>query len=153
MQVSNFAVTRDDHYTVSTDPSKLDIEVIHSFLYHSKWAKGIDLETMQIAIQNSLCFGLYDPNNQQIGLARIITDYATFAYVKDVFVIDEFQKMGLGLWLMECCLEHLQTLKLRRIMLLTSTASGFYKQMGFTPLNQENFVWQLLPTNTEAVSN
>lgn len=152
MQLSNFTVTRDDHYTVSTDSSKLNIEVIHSFLYHSKWAKGIDLETMQTAIKHSLCFGLYDPNNQQIGLARIITDYATFAYVKDVFVIDEFQKMGLGRWLMECCLEHLESLKLRRIMLLTSTASGLYKKIGFTPLNQENFVWQLLSTNTKAVS-
>ncbi|CAI3121944.1 hypothetical protein MWMV7_MWMV7_01274 [Acinetobacter calcoaceticus] len=153
MQVSNFVASRDDHYTVSTDPSKLNIEVIHSFLHHSKWAKGIDLETTQTAIQHSLCFGLYDPNNRQIGLARIITDYATFAYVKDVFVIDEFQKMGLGLWLMKCCLEHLESLKLRRIMLLTSTASGLYKKIGFTPLNQENFVWQLLPTNTETVSN
>ncbi|WP_336038523.1 GNAT family N-acetyltransferase [Acinetobacter calcoaceticus] len=152
MQVSNFVASRDDHYTVSTDPSKLNIEVIHSFLHYSKWAKGIDLETMQTAIQNSLCFGLYDPNNRQIGLARIITDYATFAYVKDVFVIDEFQKMGLGRWLMECCLEHLESLKLRRIMLLTSTASGLYKKIGFTPLNQENFVWQLLPTYTKAVS-
>lgn len=61
--------------------------------------------------------------------------------------------MGLGRWLMECCLEHLESLKLRRIMLLTSTASGLYKKIGFTPLNQENFVWQLLPTNTETVSN
>ncbi|ARD28266.1 N-acetyltransferase [Acinetobacter lactucae] len=153
MQVSNFTATCDDHYTVSTDPSKLDIKVIHSFLYHSKWAKGIDLETMQTAIQNSLCFGLYDPNNQQIGLARIITDYATFAYVKDVFIINEFQKLGLGRWLMECCLEHLESLKLRRIMLLTSTASWLYEKIGFTPLNQENFVWQILPNNKEISSN
>ncbi|MDD9321925.1 GNAT family N-acetyltransferase [Acinetobacter lactucae] len=153
MQVSNFTATRDDHYTVSTDASKLDIKVIHSFLYHSKWAKGIDLETMQTAIQNSLCFGLYDPNNQQIGLARIITDYATFAYVKDVFIINEFQKLGLGRWLMECCLEHLESLKLRRIMLLTSTASWLYEKIGFTPLNQENFVWQILPNNKEIFSN
>ncbi|QXA08253.1 GNAT family N-acetyltransferase [Acinetobacter pittii] len=153
MQVSNFTVTRDDHYTVSTDPSKLDIKVIHSFLYHSKWAKGIDLETMQTAIQNSLCFGLYAPNNQQIGLVRIITDYATFGYVKDVFIINEFQKLALGRWLMECCLEHLESLKLRRIMLLTSTASWLYEKIGFTPLNQENFVWQILPNNKEISSN
>lgn len=138
-----YTATRDEKFMVTNNPAKLDIDVIHDFLFHSKWPKGIDRQTLQTAIDHSLCFGLYNEHQEQIGFARIITDYATFAYVKDVFVLDTYQKQGLGRWLMTCCLEYLEPLKIRRIMLLTSTAAWLYEKIGFTPLNQENFVWQI----------
>ncbi|KGM27713.1 N-acetyltransferase [Photorhabdus luminescens] len=132
-----------DGYVVSTDKNKLDITIIQRFLTKSIWAEGIDKETVKLSIENSLNFGLYK-NTQQIGFARIVTDFTTFGYLIDVFVLDDYRGLGLGRWLMTCCLEHPQIAQLRHIMLVTSMAPWLYEKMGYSPVNEENFVWQLV---------
>lgn len=122
-----------DEFVISTDPTQLDLPVIHGFLHTSYWARGIPLEVVEQAVANSLMFGIYH-NDQQIGGARIVTDYATFAYIADVFVLDAFRGQGLGKWLMEIVIAHPQLQGLRRWMLMTADAHGLYQQFGFTPL-------------------
>jgi len=110
----------NDHYVISTDNSRLDIPAIHHALTRSTWAAGIDEDTVGESINNSLNFGVFD-NGVQIGFARFITDYATFAYLCDVYIVEEYQGKGLGGWLIRCCQEHPVTTKLRRMMLFTTT--------------------------------
>ncbi|KMJ46469.1 histone acetyltransferase [Xenorhabdus khoisanae] len=128
---------------VSTDKSLLDITAIHQFLTRSRWAEGIDLETVRTAIENSLTFGLYK-DKTQIGFARLVTDFATFGYLCDVYVLEEYQKQQLGRWLMTCCQSHPLIQRLRRIMLVTSTAPWLYEKFGYSPVNRENGVWQIV---------
>lgn len=120
-------------YRVSTDPALLQPEVIHAVLRQSYWAHDIPAELLRRAVENSLCFGLYR-GEQQIGLARLITDYATFAYVSDVFVLAEYQGQGLGQWLMGCVLAHPDLQGLRRILLSTLDAHALYRKLGFSEL-------------------
>jgi GNAT superfamily N-acetyltransferase len=121
-------------YFLSTDPSLLDVSLIHQFLSEqSYWAPGIPREVVERSIANSLCFGLFD-ESQQIGFARVVTDRATFAWLGDVFVIDEFRGEGLGKWMIETLLTHPDLQGLRRCLLGTRDAHGLYTQFGFTPL-------------------
>ena len=120
-----------DEYTVSTDKSRLDLHMIHNFLATSYWAKGIPFATMAQSIEHSLAFGIYT-RDQQVGFARIITDYATFAYIGDVFVLEAFRGQGLGKWLMEIIMAHPELQGLRRWVLLTRDAHELYKKYGFT---------------------
>lgn len=129
--------------SITTNPQKMDVIAIHQFLTHSSWATGISLETVQLSINNSLCFGLFK-DDKQIGFARLVTDYTTFGYLCDVYVIEEWRNNKLSRWLVECCQQHPITQRLRRIMLVTSTASWLYQKMGYSPVNQENFVWQIV---------
>jgi N-acetylglutamate synthase-like GNAT family acetyltransferase len=122
-----------DNFSISTDKSKLDIQVIHDFLSKSYWAENIPAETVRQSIEGSLCFGVYD-ENKQVGFARMITDKATFAYLADVFIIDEYRGRGLSKWLMEVIMNLPELQGLRRMMLATRDAHGLYKQFGFTPL-------------------
>ena len=121
---------RRDHYLVSTDKRRLDLAVAHGFLTTSYWSAGIPLETVQRALEHSLTFGVYD-NDQQIGMARVISDYTTFAYVADVFILDAYRGQGLGLWLMECVIAHPHLQGLRRWTLFTRDAHGLYEKVGF----------------------
>jgi len=134
------------NYDITTNTEKFDIEAIHSYLTRSTWAEGIDIETVRLSIYSSLCFGLFD-GNKQIGFARVVTDFATFGYLCDVFVLEEWQQLKLGRWLMKCCLSHPVMTRLRRIMLVTSTAPWLYEKMGYEPVNRENFVWQIVRSN------
>jgi GNAT superfamily N-acetyltransferase len=111
----------------------LDLDVIHRFLTDCYWARGIPREVVVRSIENSLCFGVYD-NRKQAGFARVITDYATYAYIGDVFVLDSYRGRGLGKWLMECIMRSPQLQRLRRWSLVTGDAHGLYAQFGFTPL-------------------
>jgi len=129
-------------HLVSTDKEKLDIQAIHQYLTRSTWAKGIDLETVSTSIENSLNFGVYH-NGLQIGFARLITDYTTFAYLCDVYVLEEYQGDGLGRWVMECIHDHPLFEKFRRIMLFTTTAPWLYEKFGYKPVNQENYAWTI----------
>jgi GNAT superfamily N-acetyltransferase len=122
-----------DEFVISTDPARLDHEVIHGFLVHCYWAEGIPRETLARSIQNSLCFGIYGPG-KQIGFARVISDYATYAYLGDVFVLEEYRGRGLGKWLMECIMRHPRLQGLRRWGLVTRDAHALYARFGFTPL-------------------
>ena len=120
-------------YKVSTDPDKLDSEAIHAYITRSYWAKGRSFEAVKQSLENSLCFGLYD-QGKQIGLARIITDKITFAYLLDVYVLEEYQGQGLGKWLMECVFKHPMFENEIPVMLATSDAHGLYRNFGFESL-------------------
>jgi hypothetical protein len=124
---------RKGEFLISTDPSQLDVNIIHGFLRDSYWAKGIPREVVNRSIQNSLCFGLF-ADRQQIGFARVISDYATYAYLADVFVLESYRGLGLAKWLMECVVGHPNLQGLRRWTLGTRDAHGLYAQFGFTPL-------------------
>jgi len=122
---------RRANYVVSDDPARLDLDFIHHALSEETyWAKGIPRATVERAVKYSLCFGLYD-GARQIGLARVITDRATYAYLCDVFVTPSHRGHGLGTWLMECLLKHPDLQGLRRFSLLTKDAHGLYQRFGF----------------------
>ena len=122
-----------DGYTISTDKARLDIPVIHGYLSdEAYWSKGIPRRVLEPAIRNSLCFGVYQ-GERQAGFARVISDYATFAYLCDLFILEPFRGRGLGVWLVACILEHPSLQGLRNILLFTSDAHGLYARYGFTP--------------------
>lgn len=120
-------------YTITTDKSKLDIEVIHGFLSQSYWAEDIPVAIVQRSIEGSLCFGVFH-GDRQIGFARVVTDMATFAYLADVFIIEDHRGKGLSKWLMEVITGHPGLQGLRRFLLATRDAHGLYRQFGFTAL-------------------
>ncbi|HKD11989.1 MAG TPA: GNAT family N-acetyltransferase [Thermoanaerobaculia bacterium] len=122
-----------DGLTISTDPARIDRALVHAFLSDSYWAPGIPREIVDRSIENALCFGIYD-ENRQIGFARVISDFATFAYLADVFVLPSHRGRGLAKWLMEAILAHPRLQGLRRWMLVTRDAHGLYRQAGFTEL-------------------
>lgn len=121
-------------YVISTDRARLDSAVIHGFLSNCYWAKGIPRETVARSIEHSLCFGIYDGTGTQVGFARVVSDFATVAYLGDVFVLQAHRGRGLSKFLMECIIRHPALLGLRRWILLTRDAHGLYKKFGFTPL-------------------
>jgi GNAT superfamily N-acetyltransferase len=125
---------RRGEFLVSTDPARLDLDVVHGFLTNCYWAKGIPREVVARSIEHALCFGIYEENGEQVGFARIISDFATIAYVGDVFVLETHRGRGLGKWLMECILQHPTLQNLRRWILTTRDAHGLYSQVGFSPL-------------------
>jgi GNAT superfamily N-acetyltransferase len=142
---------RRGQFLISTDPERLDLDVIHGFLTKCYWAKGIPFEVVARSIKHSLCFGIYDEGVEkspllgksarigatcapQVGFARVISDFATIAYRGDVFVLDSYRGHGLGKWMMECIMQHPSLQGLRRWILLTRDAPGLYSQFGFTPV-------------------
>jgi GNAT superfamily N-acetyltransferase len=128
-------LAQKDNFYISTDKSKLDINYIHQFLSRSYWAESIPVETVQRSIDGSLCFGVYD-GNQQIGFARVITDNATFGYLADVFVDENYRGKKLGIWLMETIMSRPELQGFRNWMLGTRDAHGLYEKFGFKPLEQ-----------------
>ncbi|MFN8006271.1 MAG: GNAT family N-acetyltransferase [Terriglobia bacterium] len=118
---------------VDTDPARLDRDAIFEFLSQSYWAKGITREIVERSIQNSLCFGAY-AWDKQVGFARVVTDFATFAYLADVFVLESFRGRGIGRKMLAAVLAHPQLQGLRRWLLATRDAHGIYSQFGFVPL-------------------
>lgn len=123
-----------DEFTISTDKARLSPEMVHKFLIEeSYWAKTRKYEQTLTAIDNSICFGLYE-GERQIGFARVVSDKATFAYLGDVFVLSEFRGRGLSKWLMEVIISHPDLQGLRRWLLATFDAHGLYKQYDFGPL-------------------
>jgi len=119
-------------YKISTDKNKLDLKAIHDFLTNrSYWAKGRSFETVKRSIDNSLCFGMYDNSDRLIGFARVLTDYAVFAYIMDVFIIEDFRNKGLGKILLDNIMQHQDLQGLQRIMLATNDAHGLYEKYGF----------------------
>ncbi len=136
-----------DEFRVSSDPSKLDFSVIYSFISTSYWAQGIPRETLQKAIDNSLCFGVYTQDNQQVGFARLVTDKATFAYLADVFIDQAYRGKGLSKRLIEAVTMHPEVQGLRRIVLATRDAHGLYQQFGFSPLDDPALFMQIVRPN------
>jgi len=120
-------------YTISTDKSKLDIPVIHDYLSHrSYWAKGRSIETVMRSIEHCICFGVYDSRDKLVGFARVLTDYAVFAYLMDVFILEDHRKQGLSKRLMDAIVHHPDLQGLQRFMLATSDAHTLYEKYGFT---------------------
>jgi GNAT superfamily N-acetyltransferase len=122
-------------FTITDRREDLDIETIHGFLSESYWAKGIPKAIVEKSVNNALCFGLYHAS-RQIGFGRVITDYATFAYLADVFVVPPYRARGLAKWLVSCVRAHPKLQGLRRWMLATRDAHGLYAQNGFVSLQQ-----------------
>lgn len=124
---------RKGKFVISTHKERIDLGIVHGFLTESYWARGIPREVVARSIENSLCFGVYG-DGKQVGFARVISDYATYAYIGDVFVLESYRGHGLGKWLMECIMRHPWLQGLRRWSLATMDAHGLYTKFGFTPL-------------------
>ena len=124
------ANVRTADITITTDPSRLDLDVIHHFLASSYWAAGIAREIVERAVGHSLCFGAFD-GEDQVGFARVISDHATYAYVSDVFVLPSHRGRGIGKHLMAAIVAHPELQGLRRWTLATRDAHGLYRQYGF----------------------
>lgn len=137
---------RRDAYTISTDRALLDVDVIHSFLTTSYWSPGIPREVVERAIAHAECLGIHHDRDGQVGFARIVTDYATFGYLADVFVLDAHRGKGLSKWLMECIGAHPDLKGFRRWMLATRDAHALYAKFAFTPLsNAERWMERWTP--------
>jgi GNAT superfamily N-acetyltransferase len=121
--------TRGD-YSVSTDPSRMDLDVIHGYLRQAYWCEAIPRELVERSLRHSLCFGLFE-RERQVGFARVVTDYATYAYVCDVFVLESHHRQGLATWLMQCVTSHPDLQGLRRWCLTTRDAHRLYEKAGF----------------------
>ncbi len=131
---------RRGEYVISTDKNRFDLGVVHGFLSTSYWAAGIPLEIVKKSIEHSLSFGVYK-GEQQVGFARVVTDYATFAYIGDVFILEEFRGQGLSKWMMEIIADHPELQGLRRWLLLTRDAHRLYEKTGFVrPRTPERYM-------------
>ena len=128
-------------YTISCDPARLDLDVIYNFLSESSyWARGRGRERVERSVENSLAFGIYK-DGAQVGFARVVTDYATFAWLADVFVLDSERGRGLGVWLVECVMAHPELREVRRWLLATRDAQELYRRFGFTDLSGSSLGW------------
>ncbi|WP_067587995.1 GNAT family N-acetyltransferase [Endozoicomonas ascidiicola] len=130
-------------FLVTTNKNKFDFDFIHDFLSSSAyWCTGIPKETLEKAINNSFCFGLFF-QEEQIGFARLISDRATFAYLADVFITEKFRGQDLSKFLMSCILQHPEVSGLRRIMLATADAHGLYEKFEFEAITNPEFFMQI----------
>lgn len=130
-------------YRISDNKAELDHNSIHAQLTQTYWSSGIPLAIVSKAIDNSLCFGLYH-QNAQVGFARVVSDFATFGYLCDVYVLEAHRGHGLGKWLMQCLQQHPQLQGLRRFMLVTRDAHGLYQQLGFSELANPGRVMEIV---------
>jgi GNAT superfamily N-acetyltransferase len=123
-------------FVITTDRDRMNTDVIHRFLaQESMWARGIERATVEKSMRHSLCFGVFH-GMQQVGFARVISDFAAIAYLGDVFVLNEYRGLGLAMWLMECVLAHAELQHLRRWILVTADAHGLYRKCGFQQLSR-----------------
>jgi GNAT superfamily N-acetyltransferase len=134
---------RQNEFVISTDRERLDVGMVHVFLTTSPWAKGISRETVERALQTSFCFGVYQ-GKQQIGFARVITDFATFAYVCDFFISESHRGRGLAKWLISSILECPEIKLLQRTCIVTAEAHGLYRQMGFMSAQRPDAYLELI---------
>lgn len=125
--------TRRDEFTISADPARLDFDVMYDFLKRAYWAQGRPRQAVERAFEHSLPFGLY-AGPRQIGMARVLSDYAVFAYLMDVFIHEDYRGRGLGKWLLESVMAHPDLKNVRRWMLATRDAHALYSQFGFHPV-------------------
>ncbi|MEP7286517.1 MAG: GNAT family N-acetyltransferase [Chloroflexota bacterium] len=139
-----------DNFTISTDKQRLHVDVIHSFLSTSYWATNVPRAVVERSIENSLCFGVFQ-DSAQIGFARVINDYATFAYLADVFILEPYRGQGLSKWLLKTILDYPDLQGLRRWLLATKDAHGLYQQFGFEPLSEPRNFRQIVNPNVYSV--
>ncbi len=130
-----------DGFTVSTDPDRLDLTFTVGYLAQTYWGRDTAEEKIRLSIKNALNFGLYQDDGQQVGFTRVVTDYARFAWLSDVFVIDDLRGRALGKWLVDCAVNHPDLAGMSRFLLATADAHGLYRQFGFEALPKpENFM-------------
>lgn len=135
-------------FTLSTDPALVQVDRVCEFLARSYWANTRDRATIIKSLEHSLCFSLFHEQTQ-IGLARVVTDGATFAYLCDVFIDEEFRGQGLGKWLVKCILQHPDVASVKRVLLATNDAHGLYKQFGFqSPRHPEQLMEKIISPST-----
>jgi len=134
-------------FRVSSDPVDLDIDLIHNFIANSYWAKGIPLATLKKAVSNSIVFGVFSYDSEQVGVGQVIIDKATFAYLDEGFIIDNFQGLGISKLLMQAVCSHPELQGLRRFMLATKDAHGLYAQFGFEALEHPEPLMQIWQPN------
>lgn len=127
-------VHRVGPYIICDDRARLDLHAIHAYLSRAYWSPGVPFEVVERAVGNSLCIGAYDAGGAQVGLARFVSDYATFCYVCDVYVLEEHRGRGLSKALLQMAFEHPMLRGLRRWSLVTNDAHGLYSQFGFVPV-------------------
>ncbi|KKD58825.1 GNAT family acetyltransferase [Grimontia sp. AD028] len=132
-----------ERFRVSNQLEHMNIDLIHQVISASYWAKGIPKATLEKALAHSLCFGVFDENDTQVAFARMITDRATFAYLGDVFVVEERQGEGIARVLMDSIVAHPDLIGLRRTMLATRDAHGLYEKYGFTPIANPDSLMQI----------
>jgi GNAT superfamily N-acetyltransferase len=126
-------VWRRGDYLISTDPDRLDLELVHRYLSEEAyWSPGVPRDVVDRSIEHSLNFGLFR-GDAQVGFARVVTDYATFGWLADVFVLEPHRRRELGKWLVATVLEHPELRGLRRWLLATKDAHGLYEPLGFRP--------------------
>ena len=150
MTVTEFK--RDD-YHISTDNSTLDLNLIHEFLsQRSYWAQGRPVDIVQESIEHSLCFGMYDRDKKQVGFARVVTDYATFAWLCDVFILGSHRGQNLGKWLIECVTAHPDLQKPKLFILATRDAHELYRRYGGFEALQHTERWMARPPANQTPS-
>ena len=133
-------------YLISDDPARLDAKAVHGYLTRSYWCENIPLETVQRALHSSLCIGAYTAAGEQVGLVRIISDHATYAYLCDVYVLEEHRGHALAKTMMALTMHHPKLQGLRSWSLRTRDAHGLYTQFGFKPIEQpESYMALLFP--------
>lgn len=133
-------------YSITNDVEAMDIDAVHAFLSRSYWAPRVPREVVERSLRGALCFGLLK-GGAQVGLARVITDRATFAYLSDVYVLEQHRGQGLARWLVQVILAHPELQGLRRFMLATKDAHGLYEKLGFGPLSQPEMFLEILQSD------
>ena len=134
-----------DGYLINTDKTKLNIDIIHQYLSEeSYWAQGRSMETVRKSIEHSLCFGVYAAD-QQVGFARVVTDYATFAWLADVFILESHRGLGLSKWLVECIVTHPDLQNLKNFLLATKDAHELYRKYGGFEMLEVKGKWMHQP--------
>jgi GNAT superfamily N-acetyltransferase len=126
----NYYLRKRDSFVISTNPAALDKDTVFEFLREAKWWSELTRESFERALRHSLCFSLKE-DGRQIGVARVITDYSTYAYLCDVFIVEERRRRGLGSWLIRSILEHPDLKHLKRVALITHDAQTFYLHLDF----------------------
>lgn len=138
--------TREDGFEVDDDGRRLQLDVVHDFLRQAYWSTGVPQDVVTRALRNSLVVGLYAPDGRQAGMARAVTDRATFAWIADVFVLPQYRGRGLGRFVVEALLEHPDLKGLRRMMLATADAHDLYRRYGFEEVAEpEIYLARLVP--------
>ena len=135
---------RRGEYWITTDIARMDLDVIHDYLSRVYWSEGIPRAVVERSMRNSVCFGLLCAT-EQVGFARVITDFATFAYVADVFVLERHRGRGLATWLMQFIMKHPNLQGLRRWALATRDAHRLYEKVGFRVLNPDRWMEIITP--------
>ena len=129
-------------YRISTDAELIDSARVARFLQHeSYWGQDITTPRVERSLENSLCFGVFE-GSAMVGFARVITDYAVFGYLEDVFIDDALRGQGIGKWLMQCVLDHPDVKGLKKLMLATADAQGLYEQYGFKLVKNPEMVME-----------